>query len=143
MSLHLADQVDGTLLMRHVTTFGQWIKLSGTQEELDSLRYVQSELDGYGFRTKILHHDAYISLPGRSVVTADNAVLGSITHSFSQSAPRDGLAADLIYIGAGSEADFAARDVRGAIVLVDGSPRPGYAAGLPSGCCRATAHQPA
>jgi hypothetical protein len=122
--ISLCGQVDGALLMRHVTTFGQWIKLSGTAAELDSLHYVQAQLDGYGFRTKILQHDAYISLPGTSLVTADNAVLPSITYSFSQPSPPDGLAAELIYVGAGSEADFAARNVRGAIVLVDGIATP-------------------
>jgi hypothetical protein len=122
--ISLCDQVDGALLMRHVNAFGQWIKLSGTAEELDSLHYVQAQLDGYGFRTTIIHHDAYISLPGTSLVTADNAVLTSITHSFSQPSPRDGVSADLVHVGAGSEADFAARDVRGAIVLVDGIATP-------------------
>jgi hypothetical protein len=122
--ISLCGHVDSVLLMRHVNAFGQWIKLSGTAEELDSLHYVQAQLGGYGFRTKIIQHDAYISLPGTSLVTADNAVLTSITHSFSQPSPRDGVTADLVYVGAGSEADFAARDVRGAIVLVDGIATP-------------------
>ena len=61
----LCDAVDGGSLMRHVGAFAQWEKLSGTAGEADSLRYIQAQLDALGFRTRLLSHDAYISLPGR------------------------------------------------------------------------------
>ncbi len=120
----LCEAMDGDALMRHVGEFARWVKLSGTPDEANSLRYVQAKLDAYGFRTEVLQHDAYISLPGRSQVLVDNASLTSITHSFSRSTPTAGLAAELVYVGAGSEADFAAQDVRGRIVLVDGIATP-------------------
>jgi len=67
-------------------------------------------------------HDAYISLPGRSLVQVDNRTLRSITHSFSL--PSDGVSGELVHVGAGSDADFAGRDLRGRIVLVDGIATP-------------------
>ncbi len=119
----LCDAVDGAVLMRHIGEFARWIKLSGSEGEADSLRYVRARLDEYGFATQLLHHDAYISLPGRSLVQVDNAALRCITHSFSRAAP-DGVRGRLVHVGAGSDADFAGRDVRGCIVLVDGIATP-------------------
>lgn len=118
----LCDDIDAQGLMRTIEAFGQWEKLSGNDGEMVSLQMIRERLDGYGFRTRILHHDAYISLPGRSRVSVGNVVPKSITHSFSRPSP--GLTAELIYAGAGGDADFAGRDVRGKIVVVDGIATP-------------------
>jgi Peptidase family M28 len=118
----LCDDVDSKGLMRTIEAFGQWEKLSGSDGEMTSLQMIRSHLDSYGFRTRILHHDAYISLPGRSRVSVGNIVPKSITHSFSQSS--SGLTAELVYVGAGADADFADREVRGKIVVVDGIATP-------------------
>lgn len=118
----LCDAVDGVALMRHIDAFARWEKLSGSPGEAESLRYIRGELDALGFRTELLTHDAYISLPGRSVVQVDNQTLRSITHSFSIAS--EGVSGELVYVGSGGDADFAARDVRGCIVLVDGIATP-------------------
>ena len=73
-------------------------------------------------------HDAYISLPGKARVDVDNQTLTSITHSFSRSSPAHGVTGRLVYVGDGDEADFAGRDLRGAIVLTEGIASPGQAA---------------
>ena len=119
----LCDAVDGASLMRDIAAFSRWEKLSGSPGEAESLGYIRSRLDELGFRTRLLHHDAYISLPGRSLVQVDNAALRSITHSFSRAAP-DGVRGELVHVGAGNDADFAGRDLRGSIVLVDGIATP-------------------
>ena len=91
----------------------------------------------------MLTHDAYISLPGRSLVQVDNTALRSITHSFSRASP-DGVRGELVHVGAGGDADFAGRDLRGCIVLVDGIATPPVArARIARGRDRAVAHQPA
>jgi hypothetical protein len=79
----LCASVEGAALMRHIDAFAKWIKLSGSEGEAASLRYIQAQLDALGFRTRVLHHDAYISLPGNSLVQVDGTTLRSITHSFS------------------------------------------------------------
>ncbi len=117
----LCESVDGAELMRHIGTLAQWIKLSGSDDEADSLRYIRGQLDTIGFRTRMLSHDAYISLPGTSRVRADNRVLPSITHSFSRAGEVSG---KLVHVGAGNDADFTGRDLRGCIVLVDGIATP-------------------
>ena len=123
----VCDAVDGARLMHHMRELARWTKLSGTLDEMQSLRTVRGELDGYGYRTSVVLHDAYISLPGRARVVSDGATPRCITHSFSVSSPADGLTAELAYVGDGTEADFASRDVRDRIVLVEGIASPGVA----------------
>ncbi len=124
----LCESVDGSVLMGHMRELARWVKLSGTPDELQSLRYFQAKLDEYGYRTRLIMHDAYISLPGKARVDVDNHTLTSITHSFSRSSPAQGVTGRLVYVGEGDEADFTARDLRGAIVMMEGIASPGQAA---------------
>lgn len=119
--------VSGKELMRHCAEFAKRVKLSGTPEELESFRYLKTCLDRYGYRTELLSHDAYISLPGSSKVEVHGRELKSITHSFSRPSPEGGLKAQVIDLGEGSAADFARADCRGKIVLVDGIASPAVA----------------
>ncbi len=122
--LELVGAVSGPAMFAHLQEFARWVKLSGTPEELQSLRYVQSTLDGYGFRTRLIEHDAYISLPGKARVTVDGKALTAITHSHSQASPAGGLRGRLVDVGDGTAADFAGKDVKGAIVLASGIANP-------------------
>jgi hypothetical protein len=124
----LCGAVDRSSLMGHMGEFARWVKLSGTPDELTSLHYVQRRLDEFGYRTELLHHDAYISLPGQARVDVDNQTLTSITHSFSRASPPEGITARAVYVGDGTAADFARVDARGAIVLTEGIASPAQAA---------------
>jgi len=124
----LAAETSGAQLMDHCRAFARWVKLSGTPEEAESLRYVQARLDEYGFRTRVILHDAYISLPGKASVVVDGTTLTAITHSMGRSSPAGGLSADLVYVADGTAADFAGKDVRGKIVLAEGIATPVVAA---------------
>ena len=121
------DAVSGDALMQSCAGFATRMKLSGTADELASLREVQAKLDGFGFRTNMMLHDAYISLPLDARVEVDGVALTSITHSFSRPSPAGGLTAPVIDIGHGTAAEVAGRDLRGAIVLVSGIASPGVA----------------
>lgn len=123
----LRDAVDGARLMAHLERLARWVKLSGTGDELASLRETQAVLDGFGYRTTMLMHDAYISLPGPARVTADGTTLAAITHSFSRPSPPGGITWRLVDVGEGTESDFAGRDLRGAIVLATGIASPAVA----------------
>jgi N-acetylated-alpha-linked acidic dipeptidase len=120
----LIDAVNGPLMMEHMQEFAKWRKESGVPEELKSLDYVETRMKEYGFATQLILHDAYISLPGKASVKAPGGAIRCITHSFSRSAPKSGLTAEVVDLGAGSSADFAKHDVRGKIVLVDGIANP-------------------
>ena len=56
---------DTDQLMEHIREFSRRVKLSGTAEELESFRYLQSQMEGYGYDTQLIQHDAYISLAGQ------------------------------------------------------------------------------
>lgn len=121
------DGVDGALMMHHLTHIAQYVKLSGTREEAESLAYIRQVLDGYGYATTLLEHDAYISLPGEARVLADGRSLTAITHSMARSSPPQGITGRLVYVGDGSDADFAGQDVAGCIVLAEGIATPAVA----------------
>src|ERR1700722_16813448 len=112
MRRSLCEAVAGSILMGHMQELARWVKLSGTPDELQSLHYFQAKLGEYGYRTNIIMHDAYISLPGKARVDVDNQALISITHSFSRSSPPQGVTGRLVYVGDGDEVDFADRDLR-------------------------------
>lgn len=121
-------EVDRDRLMAHCAEFAKRVKLSGTPEERESFATLEAACAAMGFRTRLLEHDAYISLPGAAGVAAEGRALAAITHSFSLPSPAGGLTAPLVDLGAGRPEDFAARDCRGRVVLVDGIASPAAAA---------------
>lgn len=120
----LVSALSGRRMWRHLEEFDRHTKFSGSPEELESLRYVEADMRDAGYRTEIIQHDAYISLPGQAKVTVDNAPIACITQSFSRPSPADGLTAPAVYLGTGGEEDFARQDVYGKIVVVEGIANP-------------------
>jgi hypothetical protein len=120
----LCAAVDATSMMRHLEEFALRMKLSGTPEELESFRYLKTTLDGYGFHTDLIQHDAYISLPGRARIEIGSETPDCITHSFSRASVSGGLRAPVVYAGRGRPEDFARLDVRGRIVLLESIANP-------------------
>ena len=120
----LCEAVSAERMMADLRELARWVKLSGTAEELTSLRFVRAQLDAAGYRTTQLAHDAYISLPGTAGLQVGNWAPHAITHSFSRPSPAGGLAAEVVYVKAGTPADLAAQEVRGRILLVDGIASP-------------------
>lgn len=123
----LCGAVSATAMMEHLEVFARRVKLSGTPEELESFRYLQSRLDTYGLKTHLILHDAYISLPGDAYIEVDGSRLQCITQSFSRPSPAGGVHAPIVYAGAGLPKDFAALDARGKIVLLEHIANPGAA----------------
>ena len=120
----LCAAVDATTMLRHLEEFARRVKLSGTPEELESFRYLQTTLDGFGYHTKLIQHDAYISLPGRARIEIGSTTPDCITHSFSRCSPQGGVRGEVVYAGFGSAQDFTGIDVRGRIVLLEAIANP-------------------
>src|SRR3954454_21796689 len=57
MAQRLYDAVDRERLNDHLMAFSRWMKEAGTPSEMESLAYVRSVLDGYGYRTYLILHD--------------------------------------------------------------------------------------
>jgi hypothetical protein len=124
-TIHAASKaVSSKRLMQTVQALARWVKLSGTDEELESFRYVRERMDALGFRTRMIEHDAYISLPGRADVQLNGTSVNCITHSMSRSSPPEGTTGRLVYCGAGTEEDFAKQDLQDCILLLEGMATP-------------------
>jgi N-acetylated-alpha-linked acidic dipeptidase len=123
MLSELSSQVDGRRLMAHLTEFARWTKHAGTPTELASLDYVRATLDSYGYKTELILHDAYISLPGSAHIEVASERFACITQSFSRSSPPGGLRGATIAAGAGAASDLSAA-VAGKIVLLGGIATP-------------------
>ena len=114
------DRIETDRLMSHIAEFAKRVKLSGSPEELESFAYLQSVMDGYGYRARLIFHDAFISLPGAARLAVDGDDLPCITHSMAVSTGPEGREGEVVYVGDGREEDFAALDLTGRIALIDG-----------------------
>jgi hypothetical protein len=130
----LYGEVSRERMMRDLEVFAQRVKLSGTPEELESFRYLEAEMNKAGFRTRLIQHDAYISLPGRAALATEdgNEQFTCITHSFGRPSPVGGLVATAIDIGTPTQENFDRQDLSGRIAIIDGlcSPTTAYRARL-------------
>jgi len=120
----LLAEVSIAPMMAHLTEFSRWKKLAGTHEEAESLKYVRACLDGYGFTTKLLFHDAFISLPLDAYLELNGIRVNAITHSMALPTPTSGLSGSVVDLRAASQEAFDSADLRGQIVVIDGMATP-------------------
>lgn len=120
----LSAAVSGSEMMANLREIARWQKLSGTPEELEAIRFLEKRMQDYGYRTRVILHDAYISLPGKAKVEVDGRSIPCITQSFSQNSPPGGLSGVPVYVGRGEAEDFDGKDVKGRIVLCEGMATP-------------------
>ncbi|MDR7484364.1 MAG: M28 family peptidase [Armatimonadota bacterium] len=124
------DRVSAQRLMADVQALSQWVRLSGTPEELEAFKYVQGRLRAAGCRTRLILHDAFISLPGAASLVATRSggdrpsAIPCITHSFAAPTGPDGVEAEALYVGSGTPQALSASGPAGTIVLVDGLATP-------------------
>ncbi|MFC1817146.1 M28 family peptidase, partial [Thermodesulfobacteriota bacterium] len=113
---------------KHLEYLATLIRHAGTDDELKAATYIMEKLDEFGIKAKLFEiDDAYISYPGKAEFEIFSPLQKSfpcLTHSFSASTPPDGIEAELIWLGKGSEEDYQDVDAKGKIVLVE----PGRAA---------------
>lgn len=111
----LVDRVSGPQLMEYTRQIAKWVRVSGTQDEVESLKYCQNVLDGLGYETKLSFFSSFISVPVRAsveMISPKNQAFAALTHSFSPSTPVTGIEAQIV--------EYAFPAHRGKIVLADG-----------------------
>ncbi|MBA3415199.1 MAG: hypothetical protein H0U10_08260, partial [Chloroflexia bacterium] len=105
-------------------------RVSGWEPAQRQADYLSEALGSSGFDA---HQDAFPGLvafprPGTLTLTSPREqVIEGYTFAHSISTPAAGLEGELLYVGAGGEADYADKDARGKIVLAELSyspPRP-------------------
>jgi len=125
----LADDVSPERLMESTTTIAQWVRMSGMPEEARSFDWLEGQLKAIGLTATRYSFPALVSWPESAtlVVTGPDGKsesIGCATHGFAASTPPAGLEGELMYVGRGTEAELAGRNLCGRIVLVDGLAAP-------------------
>lgn len=113
----LVEKVDGDKLMDYTESIAKWVRISGTQEEIDSLLYCKKVMEDIGFETKLTFHDAFISVPVKAhveVLAPKRMSFKALTHCFTRSTPEKGLEGFL--------AEASGSNLYGMIALKDGLP---------------------
>ncbi|MBM3449679.1 MAG: M28 family peptidase [Armatimonadetes bacterium] len=126
----IVEAVSGKRLLDHTAAIARYVRLTGTPEEDRAFRDVQARLEALGVSTKLLHHDAYVSLPVEAaldVIAPESRKIECYTTSFSITTPAEGIEGELVYCGEGHAADFEGKDLRGKVLLFDGLPSPSKA----------------
>jgi len=113
--------VNAGRMMEDVEALARWVRLSGTEEELEAFKYTRRRLLAAGCRTRLILHDAYVSLPGAAslavVNSAGSADVPCITHSFAASTGSNGVEARAVYAGKAQPDGMAAPADRNILIL--------------------------
>jgi Peptidase family M28 len=127
----LAEDLTADRLLELTRNISQEVRLSGTEEELRSAKYVKGVLEAAGVETMLTFHDAYISLPGPAEIRVGDEKFACITHSFAPPSGPDGAAGELADIP--SPASAADGRVRGKVAILDGLAMTGWVAAVEAG----------
>lgn len=119
----LCNEVSADSLMAYTEQIASKVRLSGSEEELDSFRYIRRQLEGWGLATRLLSHDGYVSWPGPATLFVEGlGAISCITHAMAVSTT--GTAGRLIYAGSGRPGDYAGLSVRGQVAVIEGLAAP-------------------
>lgn len=102
-------------------------RLAGTPQEKRAAAYVAEVLQGYGIEAQIQEFDALVSFPLDAelrVLAPEQRVIRCRPHAQIASTLPEGIEGELVYVGAGSEEDFGAHEVRGRIAMTEYSYAP-------------------
>lgn len=95
----LVKQVNGSQMMNHTKEISKFIRVSSTDDEVESLKYIADQLEEYGYSTKMSFFDGFISIPVRSsveLIYPEKIAFDSISHPFSASTHITGLEAEIV-----------------------------------------------
>ncbi len=115
---HMLDEVSSDKLMEYTQKIASWVRLSGEPGEAKSMTYIEETLKGFGYRTEMLKHPAYISIPGDAFMVVTSASgevvkMRCMSHAFGVSTPEAGLTGRLV----GHEQEYG---YKGNIALIPG-----------------------
>ncbi len=123
----LVHQISRENLWETNRKIAEWVRLSGSRDEREAFQYIKALLEAYGLRTTWLEHPAFISYPleaSLEVVEASHVLhrFTCLSHAFSTSV--EGLEAEVVDLGFGTHADYAAKQPQAKIVLLNGLATP-------------------
>ncbi len=110
-------------IWKHLQYLTKLIRRAGTEDELKAARYIKGKLDEFEVDSEIHEFEAFISLPEEASLEALSPVQKSfecLPRIFIHSTPPEGMEAEVVSLGEGSEKDYGGLDVKGKIVLITG-----------------------
>jgi hypothetical protein len=120
----IVESVSREQLMTYTRAIAKWVRLSGAEEERKAFEYVADQLRQLGVEPHLYLGFGYISLPRSATLRLGQLELHAITHSMAVSTPAQGVELPTLYLGNATESDFAAQEVRGKAVVIDGLAMP-------------------
>lgn len=127
VSQNFRDGVSQSELMRHTETIGQWVRISGSDDERKAFDYIKSVLDGFGYQTTIYESDALIGYPVESrleMALPTTRTIACNGYSLSPATPDSGITGEVLYVGDGLLSSYDGIEAIGKIVLSDGLAMP-------------------
>lgn len=111
----IIEEISSDNLIQHLREIARYVRMSGSEEETKALQYVKKTLTAYGFRVREYRFDAYIGEPKSAelhILTPETKMIVGVTAALAPSTPKSGVEAEIVDVGAGTEAEFAKQDVR-------------------------------
>src|SRR5699024_4362829 len=119
---NLLEEVNKDFLMDYVRNITREVRLSGSEEELRSFKYVQETLESFGLETTLEFCDAYISLPMEASLHVNGKTYECITHSMAKQTPKNGIEGQLVFID--EEDEGSSKKVQSKIAVMEGIATP-------------------
>jgi hypothetical protein len=115
-------------IRKHIEYLTTLRRMAGTEDELQAARYIENALDGYGIDSQIHEFDAYISHPGKAeleIIAPFKKSIPCLPRIFITPSPPEGLEAEVVFVGSGSDENYQKVNAQGKIVLVMPGPHAG------------------
>jgi N-acetylated-alpha-linked acidic dipeptidase len=134
----ILDEVSGDEMWKHIEWFSKVNRVGGTPGDREGFQYICDTLTSYGIKPETYEFESYISIPlgAELKVTAPvEKKIHAITHAFAVPTPPEGVEAELVYVkppehsenpllAAVTREDYGESNLKGKIVLVDGTASP-------------------
>lgn len=77
----IVEEVSVDHMFEVASRLAEWERLSGSEEEYEAFLWLEKQYQEYGYKTRIIRHDAYISLPVKCIFSVNGEEIYAQTHS--------------------------------------------------------------
>jgi len=134
----ILNEVSGDEMWKHIEWFSKVDRVGGTPGDHAGFQYICDTLRSYGIRPETYEFDSYISIPlgaELKVTSPEGKKIYAITHAFAVPTSPEGVESELVYVrppvnaenpllAAVKPEDYGQSNLKGKIVLVDGTASP-------------------
>lgn len=116
----ITNDIQSSYLMDYTYNISRYERNSGSLDELESFKYIESTLQSMGIKTSLTFHDAFISLPLESELSIDGESFPCIATSMSGATGESGVVLDLLYVADDALLDDPSFDCAGKALVLHG-----------------------